>query len=520
MLLRFTPALLVAGGAVSAFAGPPTKPAAAGPFYDAYFESVRVAADGAPLVSEWGGVLRVSDDDRRVHEAPTWGHKIHALGQGGGFYFAVGEQGHAAYSADGERWTAVRNDDREDLTSVWISAGGEVFALGESGAVLAGKGSGPLSRRATIAAKFMQTIWGRDPEHLYAAGDGGLFSSADRGKTWKQLSTDGWMGVVGTKDHLVLVNLYGEIRRSRDLSSWETVYSDKAATLYDVWASGGELCAVGPRGLILFSKDGGASWSKEPSGVDEELHGVFADDAGRWYAVGYQGVILRRDRGVWGALRSSPYDLPADFFAKAQHKDTSVVVGEKGLILRTDLPNHRWERIDAGVSDDLTRAFALENGDFWVVGAAGALLRSRDQGKSWEKKASGVGSTLHALAEDEKGRLYVAGGGGAILVSGDGERWKGKKSSSGAELFAIWAGKGEAYAAGAGGVILHSKDAGATWKSETSGVTRDLVRIEVRSDGTVHVFDGDNVYELVKKPGAKSWTKELREKDHEWPLEK
>jgi photosystem II stability/assembly factor-like uncharacterized protein len=55
--------------------------------------------------------------------------------------------------------------------------------------------------------------------------------------------------------------------------------------------------AVGDKGTILRTGNGGASWSKTVSGVTEDLHGVDFADEKTAFAVGAGGVVLRSVSG-------------------------------------------------------------------------------------------------------------------------------------------------------------------------------------------------------------------------------
>ena len=53
-----------------------------------------------------------------------------------------------------------------------------------------------------------------------------------------------------------------------------------------------ELYAVGDRGIILRSGDGGSSWALEPSGCDRRLYAVRGTSSGALYAAGEGGAVL------------------------------------------------------------------------------------------------------------------------------------------------------------------------------------------------------------------------------------
>ena len=68
--------------------------------------------------------------------------------------------------------------------------------------------------------------------------------------------------------------------------------------LQAVVKAGSRLVAVGQRGHIVISTDGGATWKQSPVPVSSDLTSVFFVDAKEGWAVGHDGVILHsRDSG-------------------------------------------------------------------------------------------------------------------------------------------------------------------------------------------------------------------------------
>ena len=59
----------------------------------------------------------------------------------------------------------------------------------------------------------------RDPDHIFAAGEGGLYESRDGGRGWTE--RDGEPGLLGwRKDGLTLVTMTGDVRASADGQRW------------------------------------------------------------------------------------------------------------------------------------------------------------------------------------------------------------------------------------------------------------------------------------------------------------
>jgi hypothetical protein len=67
--------------------------------------------------------------------------------------------------------------------------------------------------------------------------------------------------------------------------------------LLGVAQAGDRLVAVGQRGHIVVSADGGAAWTQSPVPVSSDLTAVWFVDASAGWAVGHDGVILHSDDG-------------------------------------------------------------------------------------------------------------------------------------------------------------------------------------------------------------------------------
>ena len=95
--------------------------------------------------------------------------------------------------------------------------------------------------------------------------------------------------------------------------------------------------AVGERGLILRTDDGGASWKDQESGLKLNLYSVAAASRDDVLVVGDQGRVLQtRDGGeTWEGL---PTVTSAALFGAAYHGGNAAwVAGRGGTILkRTD----------------------------------------------------------------------------------------------------------------------------------------------------------------------------------------
>ena len=93
--------------------------------------------------------------------------------------------------------------------------------------------------------------------------------------------------------------------------------------------------AVGFRGTILRTTDGGATWTSQTSGTSYYLSGVSFIDANNGIAVGFYGTIVRTTDG--GATWNIQTSGTKNTLHSISYSDTNngTAVGTYGTILRT-----------------------------------------------------------------------------------------------------------------------------------------------------------------------------------------
>ncbi|HEX8719513.1 MAG TPA: YCF48-related protein [Pyrinomonadaceae bacterium] len=288
-----------------------------------------------------------------------------------------------------------------------------------------------------------------------------------------------------------------------------------------------------------------AAWERQNSGTLAWLHGVFFVDERRGWAVGGKGTLLSTadGGGTWEPRRPPTEDSLRDvFFSDAE---TGWLVCERSMfppaaddvplsyLLKTADGGRTWSRVevtrgaDAGLRLTGLRFADREHG--WVFGEMGALYATRDGGGTWERQRAPTRHLLLGASFLDAQTGWVSGGGLTVLKTSDGgATWRAGTvylpASSGAQrpdapgapegregrapsrrLNAVWFATQEAgWAVGAGGVIIATADGGRTWRPQSSGVGDDLFDVKffderegwaVGSGGTMlHTRDGGRTW--------------------------
>lgn len=291
--------------------------------------------------------------------------------------------------------------------------------------------------------------------------------------------------------------------------------------------------AVGDRGLILMTSNGGRNWESRSPRIAETLHAVKFKDASVGLAVG---------GGV------------------------EPIVGRSySVIFKTTDAGNTWERI----STRLPRLIGLERGPAgqwiawgdWSAEYQASVFESFDAGATWAPilvptghmqavgvapatAVPGVKPTIQAIFVDRVGKVFatsdwirferlplpttpyqsyhfckwvegtwwIGGDAGALYRSSDGRNWEnsfvpGSIADRDLITFTDIAGSGSnRWLVGMpGSVVWHSSDQGSTWKTTPTGVRLGLTSLAAGSESLV-ITCGEGGQVLVSRNSGVAWS--------------
>lgn len=265
--------------------------------------------------------------------------------------------------------------------------------------------------------------------------------------------------------------------------------------LLDVTRAGSRLVAVGERGHVLTSDDGGQTWRQAAVvPTSAMLTGVFFADARRGWAVGHDEVILRTEDGgnTWQKVHFAPeaqQPLLDLWFADASR---GIAVGAYGSQYATSDGGLTWARIP------------FEPAPLDGAAAPPAASGSLDEAAMEEA----IGSEFHLNQIASAGnRLYLAAEAGRLFRSDDGgTTWTALPSPYEGSFFGVLPLEGDSLLAfGLRGNLFRSDDAGITWQSIPTGsvaMLTDGVRLD---DRTIAIVGLSGVV-LVSRDGGRTFT--------------
>ncbi|HEY7725246.1 MAG TPA: YCF48-related protein [Anaeromyxobacteraceae bacterium] len=249
--------------------------------------------------------------------------------------------------------------------------------------------------------------------------------------------------------------------------------------LVGVAAAGGRLVAVGQRGHVLVSDDGGRSWAPSPAPVSTDLNAVAFPSPDRGWAVGHDGVVLATaDAGRSWSKQLDGRQVGA--LLLGHHAGRGGADGTLRQVRALAAQGADQPLLDVWFEDERTG---------FAVGAFNLVLRTEDGGRSWapwlHRTENPRGLHLYAIRR-VAGDLWIAGEQGLVLrLDAAGRRFRAVPVPYRGSFFGV-AGSGRTVIAyGLRGTALRSRDRGATWQRVDTGVEVALTGAASMPDGRI-----------------------------------
>jgi len=262
-------------------------------------------------------------------------------------------------------------------------------------------------------------------------------------------------------------------------TAWTRQHTSSLAWLHAVFfLNPNQGWAVGSRGTVLSTNDGGKSWQAKAQPTEDTIRDIyFSDD---------RNGLLICERNIYD-LRSN--DEP------------------RAYIMKTSDGGEHWKGLNmrgAGFDARLMRVIFTSSERGWAFGESGALYTTHDGGASWIKLQAPTSYLLLGGSFIDENSGWLAGAGTTILQTSDGgETWHRSQTPNAAHVrfnATSFVNARLGWAVGSGGNIHRTIDGGRTWHSQTSGVPVDLLDVKfldsvegwaVGNEGTVlHTSDG------------------------------
>ncbi|HXQ23601.1 MAG TPA: YCF48-related protein, partial [Candidatus Acidoferrales bacterium] len=254
------------------------------------------------------------------------------------------------------------------------------------------------------------------------------------------------------------------------------------------WAVGDANSATN-MGTIVFTNDGGATWTVQSSNNTNPLYAVAAFNSATAWSVGGAGTRLDTTDGVtWQSQNPAPTnDLYGIAFPDATD---GYAVGDFASIAQTTDGGNTWTTTP-GILPTTADLFAVSSVDpfvAWVAGGNGTILRTGDGGLTWQSQTTNSTVLLFGIKFINGNSGWAVGevddnsGMGTILYTNDGSDnnalWTPQTSNSSQDLNAVaFVDQNNGWAVGNAGTIVNTTNGGTMWTAQNSRTTDDLYGI-------------------------------------------
>lgn len=188
------------------------------------------------------------------------------------------------------------------------------------------------------------------------------------------------------------------------------------AVLTRIVRAGDRLVAMGERGMVVLSDDGGRQWRQARVPVSVTLTSASFTEPRLGWMVGHSGVVLNTvDGGENWALQTDGVALAKAALAQAQASNNSTEERERGI-------QQAQRLVDEGADKPLLAVCFADAQRGIVLGAFGLAAITSDGGKTWvpclDRMPNPQGMHLYAAAQHGK-TWVVAGEQGLLMRSSD-----------------------------------------------------------------------------------------------------
>ena len=281
-------------------------------------------------------------------------------------------------------------------------------------------------------------------------------------------------------------------------------------------------------GSLLATYASPGAWTRQHSGSLAWLHSVFFVNQNRGWAVGSRGTLLATNDGGKSWQRSSPTEdsirdlsfsdeLNGWLVCERNIYDLQSNAEPRGYLMKTSDGGEHWQRVNmrgADVDARLMRAIFTRGGRGWAFGEGGALYTTHDSGANWIKLQAPTRYLLLGGTFIDENSGWLVGAGATILQTSDGgETWHRSQIPYAPQVrfnATSFVDARLGWAVGSSGSVYRTINRGRSWQPQTSGVAVDLLDVKfidavegwaVGNEGTVlHTTDGGRHWLSERSP--------------------
>ncbi len=321
---------------------------------------------------------------------------------------AVGAHGHIVYSDDnGKSWDQSRTPSSVTLTAVYFSSATKGWAVGHDGLILHSSDAGE-----TWVKQF-------DGYLANTAIVKGARENKDKAIAALQAAEDSGDATEIDNAEMFLENITYALEDAQ--------YDQKSGStkpFLDVWFYDANIgFAVGAYGMAFHTTDGGANWTDWSSHLDNNdrlhLNGIAMVGSRSLMVVGEQGLIIRSD-DMGENWRSIPSPYEGSLFGINAEKDDVLVFGLRGNLYHSVDGGIQWEKVYTNSEQTLMAGITKSNKTHALVGNGGSVILLNRQSDDAKSIILPGRTTSASLAQAPDGTIVIVGEAGIERIDTKG----------------------------------------------------------------------------------------------------
>lgn len=458
-------------------------------------------------VGEYSTVLRTTDGGQSWtrQTAPSGAYfSVSFLDPNTGI--AAGSFGASIYTTDGgATWLESETEFNDHINDVCLVEKGFGLAVGNAGVVLKTTDGGKTwAEQPRFTVSKLNAVAFSDAQNGVIAGrEDEMFKTADGGQSWIAQTIEPSPGISGelrgvaVADHRTFHAVgFGPVsgqRRGAILKTdaqrdnvWHLHVDTLRQNLFDLaFFDGLNGFAVGDRGSVLATHDGGVTWTYQVTPVSGDyvgLSGISAAKPGKAVIVGNKGTILvSADAGRTWEEKSMPSGPSGNYFTDVAMIDdmTGFIIGKDGVVFKTSNGGETWEARDVGTDENLNSIQFIDPSVGVIVGDF-VILRTEDGGVTWTQQVFLPEDVLFDVSFVDRNHGAVIGRGTIYYTNNGGKTWFIQQTAQPDRSYlqgVCLTDDSSGIAVGVNGTLQYTFDGGQTWHKHPQATGASLTAV-------------------------------------------
>jgi photosystem II stability/assembly factor-like uncharacterized protein len=414
-------------------------------------------------------------------------HQVHFVNASEGW--AVGDGGTILATQNGGlQWTAQASGTSGNLYGVDFVDETHGWAVGAGGTVIATTDGGALWNAQPSCDEYhdLYDVDFVDQDNGWIVGWGSaLWTTSDGGAHWGEWILSGWTRdlhalELADAEHGWAVGAGGFVARY-EYPSWTEQTSGTGADLYDLdFVDGQRGWAVGDAGTVLSTRTAGANWERRIGSTTGEVNRLYFVDENHgwaavgWFTSGFPGELLYTSDGgaTWSVQKDGvPYLNDVQFVTPYRGWAVGGTYGD-GVILATTDGGAHWDAQTYPIAGPMRGVHFVSPERGWAVGGAvggnGWILDTTNGGDDWSLQKTTTSVPLHDVCFSDFTHGWAVGANGNIWATLNGADWFTQTSGITETLSGLYCDDQLGWAV-SDGTLLATRDGGDTWVVQDSG---------------------------------------------------